>query len=601
MNNTTPAEQPLNSKNPLRDAVGQIRKQLPIMVLFSLAINLLILSVPIYMLTVVDRALSSGSLETLFFITVIAGVAVLAMGLLETVRGQFLERLSSWLDRRLGPHVLSATVDGALKDGNHSSQPFVDLTIVRRFIGGPGIMNILDAPWAPIFIIVIWIVDPMLGAIALFSAIILLAIVIINELVSREPQRRFQANANERMQQAGAVVTNAEVFSSMGMLPGFLSNWCKDGDRATQEYLVASDRSSMFFGMSKFVRMFAQILILGGGAYLVIGGQLTAGGMIAVSILLGRALAPVEQAIGSWKTVIDARESWHRLKERLNDIEDLSDTLPLPAPRGDFACEGVTFYQFGREDAVLNSVSFALEEGEALGIIGPSASGKSTLCKLLVGTWRPTRGHVRLDGADLCRWPRERLGPYIGYLPQDIELFSATVTDNICRLTPDPDPQAVVQAAILAGVHEMILSLPDGYETQIGDGGAFLSGGQRQRIGLARALYGDPKLIVLDEPNASLDTLGEKALVEAIDKVKARGATVIIVAHQPYILRGTDKLLVMMGGRARRFGPTAEVLPELANLPNQGSTVGQGAPQVETTAPQPKVEHQKTNQESLPV
>lgn len=594
MNSTMPAEDTPDKKNPLRDAVAQIRKQLPVMVLFSFAINILVLTVPIYMLTVVDRALSSASLETLFFVTLIAGIAVLTMGLLETVRGQFLERLSLWLDRRLSPHILSATVNVALKEGNHSSQPFVDLTIVRRFIGGPGVMSILDAPWAPIFIIVIWIVDPLLGMIALSSAIILFSLVLLNEITSREPQKRFQIATSEKMQQAGAVVTNAEVFASMGMLPGFLSNWCKDSDKAISENLIATDRSALFYGISKFVRMFAQILILGGGAYLVIGGNLTAGGMIAVSILLGRALAPIEQAIGSWRGVIEAREAWKRLKIRLQGVEDLSDTLPLPEPTGKFSCEGVSFFQQGRDDAVLSGVSFALEEGEALGIIGPSASGKSTLCKLLVGTWEPAHGHVRLDGADLCRWPRERLGPYIGYLPQDIELFHASITDNISRLSPNPDAKAVVQAAMLAGVHEMILSLPEGYETKIGDGGTFLSGGQRQRIGLARALYGDPKLIVLDEPNASLDTLGEQALMEAIEKVKERGATVIIVAHQPYILRGTDKLLVMLGGRARRFGPTAEVLPELANLPNKSSAFGKDAPP-------PKVEHDKSNQVSVPV
>ncbi|HSO42366.1 MAG TPA: ATP-binding cassette domain-containing protein, partial [Rhodospirillales bacterium] len=309
------------------------------------------------------------------------------------------------------------------------------------------------------------------------------------------------------------------------------------------------------------------ILILGTGAYLVLRNELTPGGMIAASILLGRALAPVEQGIGSWKAFLAARDSWSRLKRLLESLPPPPETMPLPPPKGQVSCEQLAFVQQGRDQPILAGVTFALQPGEALGIIGPSAAGKSTLCKLLVGTWQPSRGHVRLDGAEIFRWPSEQLGPYIGYLPQDVELFNGTIMENIARLRRDADPEAVVEAATAAGVHEMILRLPQGYETDIGEGGCMLSGGQRQRIGLARALYGKPCLIVLDEPNASLDGEGENALVTAIQTAKGWGATVVLVAHAPKILAPVDKLLLLQEGQMRLFGPRDDVLAKLGAVP----------------------------------
>jgi PrtD family type I secretion system ABC transporter len=349
----------------------------------------------------------------------------------------------------------------------------------------------------------------------------------------------------------------------MGMLTSFLTGWSSRNERVLALQLVAADRNAALVGFSKFIRIFVQILILGAGASLVIDGQLTSGAMIAASILLGRALAPVEQAIGAWKGMVAARDSYDRMKRLLERMPAEQGAMPLPAPKGRVSCEQVVYVPRGRDKPVLNGVTFTLEAGEILAVVGPSAAGKSTLCKILVGSWQPTRGHARLDGADLFAWPAEQLGPYLGYLPQDVELFGGTVKDNIARLAPESDPAAVVDAAITAGVHDIILRLPNGYDIDIGDGGSFLSGGQRQRIGLARALYGKPRLIVLDEPNASLDAEGEESLIAAMQQAKQWGATVIIVAHQPRILKPVDKLLLLRDGRNEMFRPRDEILAKL--------------------------------------
>jgi PrtD family type I secretion system ABC transporter len=365
------------------------------------------------------------------------------------------------------------------------------------------------------------------------------------------------------VQMADQAIRNADAFRAMAMLPGFLARWTDRNERSLALQLSAADRNATLVGFSKFVRIFVQMLILGAGAYLVVNGRLTSGGMIAASILLGRALAPVEQAIGAWKNIVSARDAYDRLTRLLDCSPPERRVMPLPAPKGRLTCEQVIYVPRGRDKPVLNGVSFTLEPGEALGIVGPSAAGKSTLCKILVGSWQPTRGHARLDGADLFTWPSEQLGTHVGYLPQDVELLGGTVKDNIARLVPDADADAVVQAAMTAGVHEIILRLPHGYETEIGVGGSFLSGGQRQRLGLARALYRKPRLVVLDEPNASLDTDGEERLIKAIAEAKRWGATVILVAHQPRILEPVDKLLLLRDGRSEMFGPRDEVLAKL--------------------------------------
>ncbi|TVR83169.1 MAG: type I secretion system permease/ATPase [Rhodospirillales bacterium] len=553
----------------------EVRSGLPLIALFSFFINLLILTSPIYMLQTYDRVLTSGRVETLVYMTIIAGIAVLVMGVLEMVRGHILGRLARWMERRLAPELIAASVRGALQGLAANAQSLRDLAVVRGFVGGTGINTVFDSPWVPIFIAVIWLMHPTLGLIALISALVLFAVALLNEYIARTPIREGQSLAIRNTHKADAAIRNANVFQAMGMLPAFLAGWSERNDRALDRQLTASDRNATLLGFSKFFRLFVQILILGAGAYLVLQAELTPGGMIAASILLGRALAPVEQAIGAWKGLIGARDSWDRLNRLVDAVPAPPPAMPLPPPKGDVSCEQVVFMQRGRDQPILNGVTFRLAPGEVLGIIGPSAAGKSTLCKLLVGSWQPTRGHVRLDGADVFQWPSEALGPFIGYLPQDVELFSGTVRENIARLRGDAGADAVVQAAVTAGCHEMILSLPRGYETEIGDDGWVLSGGQRQRIGLARALFGEPRLVVLDEPSASLDRDGESALINAIGAAKGWGATVVLVAHQPKILQPVEKIMLLQDGQIRMLGPRDDVLAKLGAAPS-----GQARPRI---------------------
>ncbi len=551
------------STDPLKNAVNQCRSALLVVGGFSLFINLLVLTSPIYMMQMYDRVLSSGRVETLGFLTLIAGIAVMVMGALEAVRGRLLARIGGWLDKCLAPELIAASVRGALFGATATAQPLRDLSTVRAFLGGTGVNAIFDAPWAPIFLAIIYWLHPMLGLLGVVAAIVLLAIAFLNEASSRRLLKEAGGVTLANIQRADSAIRNADVFHAMGMMQGFLFGWTGRNETALAGQLRASDRSATIIGVSKFFRVFVQILILGAGAYLVIQHELTSGGMIAASILLGRALAPVDQAIGAWKSMVAARDAFDRVKRLLDRFTPPAEGMALPPPNGHLACENVVYQASGREKPILNQVSFALHPGEALGIIGPSAAGKSTLCKILVGTWLPTRGHARLDGADLSAWPPSQLGPFVGYLPQDVELFAGTIRDNIARLLPDPEPAAVVEAARIAGVHDMILHLPKGYETEIGESGSYLSGGQRQRVGLARALFGRPRLIVLDEPNASLDAEGEDALVAAIETAKGWGATVVLVAHQPRVLQPVTKLLFMRDGRVELFGDRDDVLAKL--------------------------------------
>ncbi|NIA72360.1 type I secretion system permease/ATPase [Pelagibius litoralis] len=563
---------------PLRSALRQCRAALPVLGLFSFFINLLILTSPLYMMQTFDRVLSSGRVETLVFLTLIAGIAVLIMGVLEAVRARILARVGRWFERGLAPEFIETSMRGAACGLAGGAQSLRDLATIRGVLSSPGVNSVFDAPWVPVFIAVIWLLNPWLGTIALIAAIILFITALVNEYVSRLLLKESNQLAISATRRAGAAIRNADVFHAMGMLPGFLAGWTEHHDRALDLQLKASDRNAALVGFSRFFRLFVQIAILGAGAYLVLQAELTPGGMIAASILLGRALAPVEHTIGGWKGLVAGRDAYGRLRTLLGSLPPKPLRMRLPAPRGRLTCENVIFVPRGREQLVLQGLSFALEPGEALGVVGPSAAGKSTLCKILVGTWQPTRGRARLDGADVFDWPSDQLGRYIGYLPQDVELFDGTVRDNIARLNPAFDSEAVIDAAMTAGVHDIILRLPEGYETEIGDGGAFLSGGQRQRIGLARALYGRPRLIVLDEPNANLDGEGEQALVTAIEMAKDWGATVVLVTHQPRILSPADKLLILREGRVEAFGPRDEVLSKLHPL--QVAQAGQGRPVV---------------------
>jgi len=537
---------------------------------FSFFLNLLMLVSPLYMLQVYDRVLTTGSKETLLYLTLLAIFALAILGVLEGLRTSVLARVGQWIGAAVGGGLVEQSVTGALSGRTNGTQSLRDLSQVRSFIA-QGLSVFFDAPWVPIFVALIWILHPWLGVLALAAAVVLFCIALANDWLTRSAYESSGKAQQAAMTHADAAVRNAEVVRAMGMQPALLQKWRWFDEEASHEQTRGVQRGGAMLGLSKALRFAVQVGVLGLGALLVLGGELTPGGMIAGSILLGRALAPVEQSIGAWRGYVGARAAYERIKD-LEDDDSLADqpAMPLPAPKGQVSVEAVTFVPAGAEKPVLQQVSFPLAIGDVVGVIGPSGAGKSTLCRLLVGIWPPTRGAVRLDGADLSQLNSDEIGKHIGYLPQDVELFAGTVQENIARMSAG-DPQKVVLAAQLADVHEMILRLPQGYDTQIGPQGSALSGGQRQRIGLARALYGDPKLVVLDEPNSNLDQAGEAALIGSIKRLGEQGITTIVVAHRLAALSVVDKLVVLEGGHVSDFGPREEVLQRLNEGKDQSS------------------------------
>jgi PrtD family type I secretion system ABC transporter len=550
----------------VRDLVARFSAFFVYAALFSLAINVLLLVPPLYMLQVFDRVLASRSEETLLVLTIAALGALLVMALLDVLRARLLAAAGAALDRRLGPRV----IDGLLaRSARQGAQEHVhglrDAAALRAFFGGAGLLALFDAPWLPLFLLIIYLFHPVMGAVALGGALLMLALAALNELLTRKPLDAAQAQARRAGRFIDANLRNAEVVSALGMLPAVTRRWSELNDAALREQLRAARIGGAFSGTTRFARQVIQLAMLGVGAYLVVHQHLTPGVMIAATILLSRALAPVESLVAGWRNLVEARGAWRRLAELLAGSPPQAAPTELPAPAGALDAERVMFGLKGAERPIIRGVSFSLQPGEALGLIGPSASGKSSLARLLVGVWKPLAGVVRLDGADVASWPRERLGPHIGYLPQDVELFAGTVAENIARLG-EPQPTEVIRAAQRAHVHELILRLPAGYDSEIGEGGQALSPGQRQRIGLARALYGAPRLVVLDEPNANLDHEGEEALLRTLRALRAEGVTVIIVAHRPSLLRGVDKLLVLRDGAIDMLGPRAEVMARLTRF-----------------------------------
>jgi len=472
-------------------------------------------------------------------------------------------KLGSWLDQRLGGDLLSAGVQAAgAGNAAPSAQGLRDLTTLRNFLTGASVFPILDAPWTPLFLIVIFLLHPLLGALATLGAVTLFALAVANDLSARGALERAGAASRAALGHAEAATRNADAILAMGVLPNLVRRW----QRANAEMLsflgTASQRSATLGAVSKFIRMALQIAILGTGAWLVLTADLTAGGMIAGSILLGRALAPVDQAIASWKSAVAARQAYRRISAQLAVLPPRSEVMPLPAPRGLLTVENLSYAHPGAGEPLLRGISLRLEPGESLGLIGPTAAGKTTLARLMVGNLHPQVGQVRLDGADVWQWDAADRGPYVGYLPQDVELFQASVRENIARLGA-AESETVVAAARLAQVHDMILRLPQGYETPVGDGGVALSGGQRQRIALARAVFGPPRLVVLDEPNANLDQEGEAALLTALGGLKAAGVTTVVIAHRPSVLRHVDKILVLRPEQTPAFGPRDEILQQV--------------------------------------
>jgi ATP-binding cassette, subfamily C, type I secretion system permease/ATPase len=534
--------------------------------IFSLAINLLYLSTPLFMLQMYDRVIPSASVVTLVMLTIALLLALAALAALDVVRARVLARAGVRLDRILAPRVVAAVVDNAAAAGGARSQPLRDADTFRQFITGAGIHAVFDLPWAPIYIAVIFLLHPLLGGFALGCAFILLAMALINERLVRPALNESNDAASRNYSFTETSLRNSEVVRAMGMTEGLLHRWRRDRNRMIERQVVASDRGAAVSGTIRFLRLSMQSLILALGAYLVIERATTVGSMFAASILLGRALQPVEQIVGSWRGMIAARDAFYRIRALLAAAPVQPEHLALPRPQGHISVEQLSYVLPRTSRPILHNVSFRIEPGEAVGVIGPSGAGKSTLVRQIVGVLRPTAGSVRLDSADIATWPRGSVGQYIGYLPQDIELFSDSVAANIARFQQVPD-ETVIEAARLAGVHEMILRLPDGYETWVGDGGAILSGGYRQRIGLARAVFGSPSLVVLDEPSSNLDAEGDAALANCMLKLKQARVTTLIVSHRPATIAIVDKILLLVEGRVEVFGPRTEVLARLNPRP----------------------------------
>jgi ATP-binding cassette subfamily C protein/ATP-binding cassette subfamily C exporter for protease/lipase/ATP-binding cassette subfamily C protein EexD len=554
----------------LSQAVSDCRRAALVNGLFSVVINLLLLTPPLYMMQIYDRVITTGHSATLLFLTAMAALALIVLTALDAVRSAVMVRLGCWLNDRLGPVFLASSIRAQLRGDTAGAQPLRDLAQIQNFVASQGLTVFFDAPWIVVFVALIWILNPLLGAISLGTAVLLLGLSIINEMTTRKANVDANLAQISATQEAEAAIRNAEVVHAMGMHPAVIGRWqARNGD-AMAATSRAAERGGILLGLTKFFRFFAQILILGAGAHLVIHGDLTPGSMIAASILLARALAPVEFAMGTWRNFSATRIAYGRLKSRMNDFAAEPERIALPVPKGHLVVENVSFGS--RERVILRNVSFEVLPGESVAIIGPSAAGKSTLCRLLVGTLAPAAGHVRLDGSDVVHWDPVQLGRYIGYVPQDVELFAGSVRENIARMGAIDD-NAVVEAASLAHAHEMIQRLPDGYETQIGESGLRLSAGQRQRIGLARAVCGNPCLVVLDEPNSNLDQAGESALSTAIQDLKKRGVALIIVGHRPSTLAQADKIVLLREGRVELFGPRDATLQKLRAAKSSGAVI----------------------------
>lgn len=564
---------PAASRGPdaLRAALSACRREFWTVGLFSGVVNLLQLTVSIYMLQLFDRVYATRSSETLWLLTLIAVAALVLLAILEACRGIVMARLAAWVEARVAPEGFLRGVEAELRGRPYRMEALRDLGLLRGWLGSPGALAVYDVPWVPIYLAVIFLLHSWLGWMALGGAVLLFVLTLATEWLTAPLLREAGARQIASQRRAEATARNAEVIDSMGMARPLLASWQASLEQAAEPARRAADRAAVLLAVGRFARLALQVAILGLGAWLVLRQDLTPGASIAASIILGRALAPVEQLIGGFKQLVAARSAYRRLTQFLALPRLRAEGKPLPAPQGRLAAERVV-YAFpptagvGPPTPVLKGVSFALEPGESLAIVGPSAAGKTTLLRLITGTLAPSSGAVRLDGADVHLWQREDFGRYIGYLPQDVELFDGTVFQNIARMGEAP-PEAVYDAAKLAGCHEMILRLPQGYETEIGEGGQHLSGGQRQMIGLARALFGSPRLVVLDEPNSNLDGDAEARLAGSLGELKQRGTTVVVVSHRPALVQAVDKVLLLRDGAVEMFGPRVAVLKRLLPAP----------------------------------
>ncbi len=555
-----------NSTHPdIAQALRECRRAFGSVALFSGVVNLLMLAGPLYMLQIYDRVLSSRSVPTLIALSAFLVGAYAFQGVLDLIRSRVVVRSAAVLDQRLAMAVHGAVIRLTVtsRHPGDGPQPVRDLDAIRGFMTGAGPIAIVDLPWVPVFLTICFLIHPWLGVASTIGAVTLFTMTLLTERASRAPARVVAQDAGKRQIMVEAQRRGGETIIAMGMGGASAQRWSAVNDRYIAATASLSDVAGGFGSASKVLRLLLQSVILGLGAYLVIRQELTAGAMIAASIMMGRALAPIETAIANWRAFISARQSITRLSEALMRAAPKREVTALPRPARSLDVEHVAVVVPGGTKPVIANVRFALRTGQALGIIGPSGAGKTSLVRALVGVWRPAHGCVRLDGASLDHWDPDQLGQHVGFISQTIELFDGTISENIARMSVKPDADAVLCAARAAGAHDLILRLPNGYDTPIGEGGEALSGGQRQRIALARALYGDPVLVVLDEPNSNLDTEGELALRQAIANLKTRGAIVVLIAHRPSVLAVCDHILVLANGEQKDFGSRDEIMQKI--------------------------------------
>lgn len=562
---------PDSAADPLQQWRQIARRNIVGVALFSVFVNLLMLTMPIYLFQISDRVLTSHSLDTLVMLSLVALGFIGVLSLLDTVRRQVLGRLATRMETILGGPVLASVVSLAPATDSGNILPLRQLHQVRSFIASPTMLVLFDAPLAPLYFGAVFLIHPHLGFISLIAGLLLAAIAVLNQKATALPLAQAALHASRAEAQADALARNAQVINAMGMLNESVAQWGRSEAVALTVQTGALDRGYWISGLSRFVRLLTQVVTLGWGAYLALKGGLTGGMMIAASIIAGRALQPLEGMIEGWRSLMHARVAYRRICSAVESLRNEKPRLLLPRPEGRLTADKLLYLPAGTKEPVLNGVSFELKPGQSLAVVGPSGSGKSTLARILVGCLLPTAGKVRLDATELRNWDRRQFGEYTGYLPQEVELFPGTIRENVCRMRDDLPDETVYNAAVLSGVHDMICHLPSGYETVLERSGAPLSGGQKQRIALARAFFGDPSLVVLDEPNSNLDAAGEQALAESLQRAKQKGITVVVVTQRPALLNIVDKVLILRGGRAEAFGSPQEVLRRLHSASPAGS------------------------------
>jgi ATP-binding cassette subfamily C protein len=578
MNTQRSVSPQLAQLNPLEDALSKCSIAFKIVFGFAFAINLAMLITPLYSLQVLDRVIGSGNMNTLLMLSLIIGSIYLVYTLLQIARSFTLIRVGEWLDNNLSPVLFShAVAAAASKQGGSASQLLRDFQTVKTFLTSTGINTLFDAPWSIAYFIVIFMIHPYIGWIAVIGAIVVISSAFLNAAATNRTLGQATEHSIKSMNQAEVATRNAEVVEAMGMMGNVAANWHKFNKAALAKQSLASYRHGVISNFSRFIRNIMTMAVTGVGAYIVVttgGREMTTGHMIASSILVGRALAPFDNAIEMWKTISSSMKSYKNIQNVFKSGSLRDQSMAIPTVEGHLTMDNV-YYAFPSQKApalgeqpkyVLKGVSFAVEPGQLVAIIGPSATGKSTLAKIMTGVWKATSGTVRLDGGEIYRWNREDFGKHVGYLPQGIELFSGSIKQNIARMAEDAEPEKIIAAAKMAGAHDIILKFPEGYDSDIGVAGSNLSGGQRQRIALARAFYGDPKLVILDEPNANLDEAGEIALANAMVEAKKKGIAVIVISHRPSILSVVDKVLVMQDGSVAAYGTKEEIAGRVQTL-----------------------------------